>query len=137
MTHKPLSKFVLWLKKLKDKLTIDPKYVIPLVCFQWGCSDSDKPDLKSFWIRFGRSDKDYSLFHNGLFFMRLTFPLGCFWGIRWTGKPGKKSTLHTGFGYKINGQLAITFRIQSDESSEDGTFGGNVGQAKGWRCGSR
>lgn len=141
MTHKPLSKFVLFWKSLKDQLTVDPKHVYPLLCFQWGCSNKGKPDLTSFWIRFGRSEKDYSLFHNGLFFLRLVwswrhiFPLGIHWSIRWSGKTNKKTMLQTGIGPKLNGQAAFTFRFQSDETSADGTYGANFGQAQGWRCG--
>lgn len=138
MTHKPLSKFVLWLKRMKDKLTIDPKYVYPLVCFQWGCSEKgDKPDLTSVWYQFGRGPRDRSLFWNGVIFLRITFPLGLFWSIRWTSKPVKRQYLQTGFGYKVNGQFSLTFRFQNDGSAADGTYGKNVGQSSGWQCGSK
>ena len=144
MTHKPLSKFVLFWKSLKDKLTVDPKHVYPLICFQWGCSEnSDKPDLTSFWWQFGRGPKDYSLYHNGIVFIRLTwswrhvFPLCVFWHIRWSGKPNKKAFFQYGFGPKVNGQLSLVRRFQSDESGADGTYGGNTGQSSGWQCGSK
>lgn len=135
---KKVNPFFRWLKNLKDKMSIDPRHVVPLVCFQWGCSEKgDKPDLTSAWIEWGRSDKDYSLYHNGLFFLRLTWPLGFFWGLRWTGKPVKRQYLQTGIGYKLNGQWAFTFRFQNDKSAAEGTWGPNVGQSSRWQCGSK
>lgn len=38
-------------------------------------------------------------------------------------------------GWKHNGALATTFRIQSDTTSAIGTSGPNVGQSTGWKCG--
>jgi hypothetical protein len=78
------------------------------------------------------SPGDVSLFYNGYFFMRLTYPFGIFLHI----KPRLNTRIQFGFGWKLNGRFAITLRKQTDEQAATGTLGPNVGQAKGWERGT-
>lgn len=85
------------------------------------------------WAREG----DRSLFYNGLFFVRLIWPLGIFASVRWSGRTDRKAFLQLGFGWKLNGRAAITFRVQSDRTGARGVNGPNIGQATGWGRGPK
>ena len=77
--------------------------------------------------------EDYSLFYNGYFFIRITWPFGVWLHVKF--KVDRRSQF--GIGWKLNGRIGITFRPwQSDESAAAGTHGPNVGQARGWARGT-
>ena len=129
------SAFMLWLSGPKGILTIPIPAVIPLVVMTLGY----KVDGKWKWgdIEFGKAGGD-SLFYNGIFCIRLLLPFFIGFGIRWAGKdPSAREFLHFAFGWKLNGEFAIEFRIQSDESSAAGATSPNYGQAFGWNKGTK
>jgi len=77
-----------------------------------------------------------SLFYNALLFLRLSLPFGLFFGFRWSPATDKKALFQCGIGWKLNGRLAVLFRIQSDESAAAGETGANTGQATGFNYGT-
>lgn len=89
------------------------------------------------WFRWIRRERAGALYANGLFFLRVNWPLGIFVLVRWSGSTSKKSQLHLGLGYKLNGRITITCRVQSDDTAERGVNGPNWGQAKGWDPGPK
>ena len=84
------------------------------------------------WVFLPRVTGEKSLFFNGIFFLRLARPLGIFFHFR----PVLNQFLQVGAGWKLNGRLTVTFRIQSDASSAAGTTGPNYGQATGFDYGT-
>lgn len=88
------------------------------------------------WKFFPRITGNTSLFYNAVFFLRLSLPLGVFVGVRWSQRTDKKALFQTGFGWKLNGRLAVLFRFQSDVSSAAGVTGPNVRQATGFEYGT-
>jgi len=84
-----------------------------------------------------------ALFWNAAIFVRLVWPLGFFFQIRWSGSTTKKAYLQAGFGWKLNGRLALLFRIQSDSSAQTGAWSGipeeNFGPrtGMGWELGHK
>jgi hypothetical protein len=139
---------------LQRLLSVHPKRVVPVFSAvvgyrfeteitQHGRDFDPSDDLvvtRRWWgarVSFG-GDATRSLYYNGALFVRFNFPFGIFVGIRWSGKDtSRKEFLHLGFGHKLNGDFAATFRIQSDDSAAGGTYGPNVGQAKGWEGGTK
>ena len=75
---------------------------------------------------------DRSLFYNGVWSVRLTFPFGIWVHV----KPTIDLRLQAGAGWKLNGRFAVLLRVQTDESAAAGTHGPNHGQASGWDRGT-
>ena len=88
------------------------------------------------WRFVPRITGNTSLFYNAVFFLRVSLPFGLFFSFRWSSSETKKALFQTGFGWKLNGRLALLFRFQSDASSEQGVTGLNYGQAKGFNYGT-
>ena len=123
--------------KWADRLTLPERFIIPLFTLQWGCGTVEKPNLLNLNGSFGHGKHDESLYYNGFLFIRVMLPFFVGVHIRWSGDPETdRQYLQTHFGWKKNGDLAITFRIQNDTSSAAGTYGKNVGQAQRWACGT-
>lgn len=122
----------LGLSKLRNLLNINPKYVLPLFSIQWGW---DKNPLK-LRISFGRQQTQ-SLYYNGIVFIRFMLPFYVGFMFRWSGSTTKKAYLQTHAGWKLNGNLAVTLRIQSDLDAATGHQFPNSGQALGWADGPK
>jgi hypothetical protein len=74
-----------------------------------------------------------SLYYNGYFFLRVTWPGGIFVHF----KPSVDSRYQYGAGFKLNGRLGGTCRSgQRDADAAAGVQGPNVGQARGWARGT-
>ena len=93
-----------------------------------------KEDSK--WNFLPRITGNTSLFYNAVFFIRLSIPCGLFWSFRWSGSRDCKALWQAGFGWKLNGRLAVLFRFQSDVSSAAGVTGPNTGQSGGFEYGT-
>lgn len=78
--------------------------------------------------------EDYSLYYNGYFFIRVTFPFGIFVHV----KPVADHRFQCGLGWKLNGRFTITLRWQSDKSAAAGAHPNapNLGQASAWARGT-
>ncbi len=76
------------------------------------------------------------LFRNGVFFFRLAAPFLIAFSLRWSEKKDAKH-LDFVFGYRPNGVFGVSFRFQTDASSEAGYDIPNLNQAKGWNEGWR
>lgn len=87
---------------------------------------------ENLWHAWGTTDTGSSLFYNGAVFVRVMLPFWIGIHIRF----GKRY-LQAGLGWKLNGRFGIICRIQTDESSAQGTHGPNYGQASGWDCGTK
>lgn len=83
------------------------------------------------WNFLPRLTGSQSLFYNAQFFLRLTFPFGIFFGAR----IGSTYLFQCGVGWKLNGRIAVLFRVQTDASAAAGTSGPNYGQATGYEYG--
>jgi len=110
------------------------------------------------WAFLPRLTGNTSLFYNAVFFIRYTitpiwcvpcsvlaycgyahwsmFLVGLFFSIRWSPSTTAKALFQGGLGWKLNGRLAILFRIQSDATSASGVTGPNLGQATGFNFGT-
>jgi hypothetical protein len=139
---------------IQRALAINPKYVVPVFSLALGYrvdgeftqhgKDFTQSDdivaqrkLVGGHIAFGGSHTK-SLYYNAMFFLRFNLPFGLFIGIRWAGKdPYSKEFAQAGIGTKLNGDFALTLRVQSDASAAGGTTGPNVGQAIGWNQGEK
>jgi len=118
------------------RLDIPAKYIHPLFTFQWGCGTVERHDYTHVDGTLLRGKHDGSLYQNGIVFVRVMLPFYVGIMVRWSGDPTvRRQYLQCHAGWKLNGNFAITFRIQCDASSELGTTGPNWGQAKGWSCG--
>jgi len=74
-----------------------------------------------------------SLFYNGYFFLRITWPGGIFLHI----KLSADRRYQFGLGYKLNGRFGVTWRWgQTDAAAAVGVQGPNTGQATGWTRGT-
>lgn len=87
---------------------------------------------KGEWKWKPRVCEDKSLFYNAQFFLRLSWPLGVFFGMRL----GPTYLFQCGIGWKLNGRLALLFRVQTDASAAAGTSGPNYGQSPGYEFGT-
>ena len=114
-----------WLYWLGNATAIDDTYV-KSVGIAWLFKEGGK------WKFIPRITGQQSLFFNAVFFLRFSLPFGVFFSFRWSSATDKKSLLQTGFGWKLNGRLAVLLRIQSDISSAKGVTGPNVNQAVGF-----
>ena len=126
-TREDNANWLLW--KLGNLLAIDSDYV-KSVGVAWLFKENGE------WVFKPRITGKDSLYYNAVFFVRLCFAPGMFIGVRWSNSSVKKSLWQFGIGWKINGRFAMTFRIQSDESSAKGTTGPNYGQATGFNYGT-
>ncbi len=118
-----------------EMFDIPPYYVKSMLAFCAGFKRDGK--WVPGWIRFGASEKDKSLFHNGIFFFRFCVPFCVCIGIRWAGNdPAAKELFQLKLGWALNGQFSGAFRFQSDNSSAAGDTGPNLGQAQGWNEGT-
>jgi hypothetical protein len=110
-----------WRDKLLNAwpLCLDALSVDSLFSFAWDVQGRYYPE-------------DYSLFYNGYFFVRLTWPFGIWLHL----KPRPDLRFQCGIGWKLNGRFALLLRAQSDQSATAGTHGPNTGQARGWERGT-
>jgi hypothetical protein len=92
----------------------------------WIFKEKDK------WNFTPRITENKSLFYNALFFIRVAFPFGVFFHLRFTNQ----YLFQTGIGWKLNGRFAILFRVQTDASAAAGTSGPNYGQSIGYNYGT-
>lgn len=88
------------------------------------------------WNLIPRITGNTSLFYNAIFFLRLSLPFGIFASLRWSPSTTARSLFQAGLGWKLNGRLALLFRIQSDATSAQGVTGPNLGQATGFDYGT-
>jgi hypothetical protein len=130
----------LLLDKLTGWMNLRPEIIIPVVSFQYGYGTRDKPNWTNYRFSFGRQYTQ-SLFYNGVFYFRFMLPFCVCLMIRWTANPdGRKQFLQTLLGWKLNGVLALTFRIQNDPSAKESNKGheyDNLGQAIGFDDGTK
>lgn len=116
-------------------IDINPKWILPLFSFQWGWGRS----IKNYRFSYGRQQTQ-SLYYNGIIFIRLMLPFYIGLMVRWSGSTNKIAFLQTHVGWKLNGNAAITFRLQSDDSGRISNVGpafDNHGQAVGWNDGPK
>jgi|WetSurMetagenome_2_1015567.scaffolds.fasta_scaffold173659_3 hypothetical protein len=116
-----------WLWWLGNWTAIDSDCV-KSIGFAWLFKEGGK------WRLLPRITGNVALFYNAMFFIRLSFPAGLFWTIRWAAK-GSRAYWQSGLGWKLNGRLSVTFRIQGDAASASGVTGPNIGQAQGFDYG--
>lgn len=88
------------------------------------------------WNFLPRLTENKSLFYNAVLFMRLSIPMGLFIAVRWSPSTTAKALFQAGIGWKLNGRIALLFRIQSDATSAAGSSGPNYGQATGFEYGT-
>ena len=104
--------------------------VIKSIGIAWLFKEAEK------WNFIPRITGNVSQFYNAIFFLRLTFPFGIFAAFRWSEATDTKAFLHVGLGWKLNGRIGITCRIQSDESAAEGESGHNYSQSVGFNYGT-
>lgn len=119
-----------WVNKLLNMrpFCIDTTWVDTLFAFAW---DAEGPYLP-LWDYDQKWFHPHSLFHNGYFFVRLTFPFGIWLHV----KPWEDIRFQCGGGWALNGRFKLTCRFQSDASAAAGVSGINFGQAPGWARGT-
>ncbi len=117
-----------WIDSIGDKTAIDPSKIKPLLSIAI---------TKPIHYNIGHGDQDSSLYWNAPFFFRIMLPFYIGFMVRWSGCTDCRAFLQTGIGWKLNGRLALTLRIQSDTSGESGMDFPNPGQAKGWEYGGK
>ena len=120
--------------KVGDAAALSAERVKPLASAQWGWGDN-APNLRNFRVSFG-SDQTKSLYYNGLFFCRLMFPFFVGVMFRWSAS-AKPAYLQAHVGWKLNGRLALAFRLQTDDSAAAGMDYINTDQARGWADGAK
>ncbi|MRD73284.1 hypothetical protein HCX48_00545 [Rhodocyclus tenuis] len=122
-----------WLWRLGNATAIGGERVRS-IGIAWGFRENGR------WRWRPRITGQQSLFFNAVVFVRLTWvdfmPVGFFASVRWSPSSTAKALLQTGIGWKLNGRLAVLFRIQSDQSSAAGVTGPNSGQAPGFEYGT-
>jgi len=123
-----------WWDRITNVLDLPERRIVPLVAVCIGFKRYGR--WVPGWVRFGHA-ADQSLFYNGVFFCRFALPFFIGFGIRWSGSTTSRAFLQTYFGWKLNGQFSIVFRIQSDQSAAAGYTGPNYGQASGWNEGTK
>jgi len=150
-----------WYHQLNDRVgdytRLPSTWICPLVTLTYGCGVEEKPDFGYLRLTFGPSiSTQRALYYNGSFFLRVMFPFYIGLQVRWARNIGpvpewvKKATFGTveawpdfmqvHVGWKLNGDLAFTFRLQTDYSafkSDVGPERDNWGQAQGWACGTK
>ena len=88
------------------------------------------------WCFMPRVTGNVSLFYNAVFFVRIGLPFLLCASIRWSGSTTSRAMLQCAIGWKLNGRLALTIRIQSDATSAAGDSGPNYEQATGFDYGT-
>lgn len=122
---------------LMNYLNIPESWVKPVVSVLYGCSELGfAPSYGKLEIGMLGSKHTQSLLYNGIIFFRFSLPFLICLKVRWSGSTTKKAYMDIIVGWKHNGDLATTFRIQSDEASAKGTSGPNINQSTGWKCGT-
>lgn len=114
---------------------MNPRYIVPIFSVQWGW-DRNPLNLR---FSFGRKQTG-SLYYNGIAFVRVMLPFFVGVMVRWSGSTTRRAFVQTHVGWKLNGDPAVTFRVQSDESgriSNTGPAFDNHGQAVGWSDGPK
>ena len=107
MRHEEFDKrFPAWLNNFLNK-------------WPW-CLDED--NIKSFAVVWGfkregkwqwileRAPNDGAQFYNGIACLRLNWPIGIFFQVRWSGSTTRKSLLQFGLGWKVIGRIGPIFR---------------------------
>jgi hypothetical protein len=117
-----------WLWRLGNWTAIDSD-TVKSVGIAWLFKEGGK------WRFMPRITGNVALFYNAVFFLRLSFPLGIFWTIRWMVE-GAHAYWQAGVGWKLNGRFAPLLRIQGDAAAAAGVTGPNVGQATGFNYGT-
>jgi len=121
----PGESWLMW--KLGNLLTVDEDSMRS-VAVAWIFKEDGR------WVFTPRLCSDQALFFNAIFFIRLLWPFGLYWMLRWAAE-GPRAYWQSGFGFKGNGRFSITFRIQGDKASAAGVNGPNLGQAQGFDFG--
>ena len=89
-----------WLTwKLGNILKVPETSMRSLFAFVVGCIIAEN------WTWKPQSCGTQSLFYNGVFFIRMTWPLGLFWTIRWSDATDSKAMLQGSLGMKLNGRF--------------------------------
>ena len=122
----PGESWLVW--KLGNLLTID-RDRMRSVAVAWGFKEGGR------WNWQPRRVGMEALFFNAVAFLRLSWPLGIYWSIRWMAT-GTRAYWQAGFGFKLNGRFSITCRVQGDASAAAGVNGPNHGQAQGFDFGT-
>lgn len=122
---------------LGDRTALPESWIIPLACLQWGWGTVERPHLGNLRILGGPASNTVSLYMNGLVFARVALPFFVSIMIRWGGKDCRRAFLQLHLGWKLNGRLAVVFRVQGDESAAGGMDFPNVGQAQGFADGGK
>ena len=121
----PSESWLMW--KLGNLLTVDEDSMRS-VAVAWIFKEDGK------WNFVPRVTGSQSLFFNAVIFVRILWPFGLYWMLRWSAT-GSRAYWQSGFGFKGNGRFSITFRIQGDKASAAGVTGPNLGQAQGFDFG--
>ncbi len=136
---RPFPKSPLWrlIDWTGDKTALPERWVVPVASLQWGFGSVERPNPANLRLLTGPASDTGSLYQNGLLFARVALP--CFIGlqIRWGGAAMRLAYLQTHAGWKLNGRLAIAFRVQSDTSAAAGMDAPNPGQAVGFADGGK
>lgn len=119
-----------WLQWKIGNWTAIPVEWVRSIGFAWGFKRQGVWDLKP--VITGND----SLYFNAILFLRLSLPIGIQVGIRWSESTTKPALWQGGFGWKLNGRLALTFRVQSDTSAHEGTYSPNYFSGEGFEYGS-
>lgn len=131
--NSPVWKLIDW---AGDKTAISPRWITSLLTIQYAWGDG-KPDWTNLRISVFGTKHEQSLYYNGVLFFRVMLPFYIGLQIRWSGATDKRAFLQTHAGWKLNGRLALAFRVQSDATGERGMDFPNWGQAKGWQDGTK
>jgi hypothetical protein len=121
---------------LGDKTAIPDWLPHSVLSVSYGAGTVESPDWKNLDVRLFERAPD-ALYQNGIFFFRFAVPFFVGFMLRWSGRTDCAAYLQTHIGWKLNGRLAVAFRVQSDASAEIGMDAPNLGQAKGWARGSK
>lgn len=114
-----------WLWRLGNLTAIDSDWVSS-IGIAWLFKEGDQ------WRFLPRITGNDSLFYNAVLFLRLSLPFGVFFGCRLSSN----YLFQCGLGWKLNGRIALLFRVQTDESAAKGVSGPNFGQARGFDYGT-
>lgn len=121
---------------LGDVTAIPESWVHSLVSVLWGWGTRERPDFSNIEVKFLEPNPP-SLYMNGPLFIRVAFPFYVGVMIRWSASSSRRAFLQTHIGWKLNGRLALAFRVQSDLSAAEGMDFFNYGQASGFSYGTK
>jgi len=129
-----------FLERMGRWFNLPARLVSPVWSLQWGWGTREKPSLRNIRSSFGRRNT-VSLYYNGLFYFRFMLPFYVGVMVRWSGDPAvQHQFLQTHVGWKLNGEFALTCRIQCDDSAYESNKGpqfNNTGQALGFEDGTK